>query len=125
MKAAIAGAILAALSLPMWTAAQESRTYWGINPDEFARIGSVHTHVQITAWVRATRMEPDGDRHIQLVPAPGAAAPFFIAECIPKLPCGIPVPGSQITVQGISRYDLEHKWWEVHPVETLVENRRN
>jgi len=107
------------LAAPLW--AQETRrTYAIVELAAFARAGSVHTHVQVTGWVAATHMERDGDRHIKLVPSPGARTPFLIAECIPQLPCAAPAVGRRLTVQGISRYDREHGWWEVHPVEAIL-----
>ena len=98
-----------------------NRTYWIEDPAKFSKSGSVHTHVQITGWVVYTRYEEDGDLHIKVTPTKGAFTPFFIAECIPKLPCNKPNINSQVMIQGISRYDKEHNWWEIHPVEFIQE----
>jgi hypothetical protein len=75
-----------------------------------------HTHVQVTGRVRLVRHEDDGDLHLKLTGATG----FIVAECIPALPCQEPSLNAQVTVFGISRYDGEHHWWEVHPVERLT-----
>lgn len=75
-----------------------------------------YTHVKITGEVKSVRPEKDGDTHIQI----SDGANFIIAECIPKLPCSaIPNVGETVTVRGISRYDRENRWYEVHPVEEI------
>jgi hypothetical protein len=38
------------------------------------------------------------------------------------LPCSIPKVGRSVTVEGISRFDAKHKFWEVHPVENAAIN---
>lgn len=96
---------------------QVSRFYWPATVPQLASGLFKHTHVAVTGIVAYTRIEDDGDLHIRLVADTGAV--FIIAECVPKLPCRRPRNGERITVQGISRYDPEHGWREVHPVETL------
>ncbi len=105
--------LLLLLLLPVVAGAQ--RTYWPLSLDSLA-IGHVHghTHVAVTGKVAYVRAETDGDVHIKLVSPSGR---FIIAECIPKLPCVLPIAGWTITVYGITRHDPEHGWWEVHPVE--------
>ncbi len=96
-----------------------TRTYWMIDATEFATVGSPHTHVSVSGWVTYVRCEDDGDVHLRIVPAQGTTAPSFIAECIPSMPCTRPAIGAHIKVNGISRRDPEHQWWEIHPVETI------
>lgn len=96
-----------------------TRTYWPVDATKFATSGSYHTHVQITGYVTYLRREDDGDLHIRVVPTAGSTDPYFIAECIPLLPCVTPAIGQQVTIQGITRRDPEHGWWEIHPVEHL------
>jgi len=80
-----------------------------------------HTHVEVRGIVAYTVAETDGDTHIKLLSIyPDTLNRFIIAECIPKLPCRHPKSGDTITVRGISRYDPEHRWYEVHPVEELL-----
>ena len=75
-----------------------------------------YTHVEITGNVKSVKSERDGDTHIQ----DSDGADFIIAECIPKLPCSvIPDVGQAVTIRGISRYDRENRWYEVHPVEEI------
>ena len=75
-----------------------------------------YTHVEITGEVKRCIPEKDGDTHIQIFDG----TDFIIAECIPKLPCSvIPKAGQTVTVRGISRYDRENRWYEVHPVEEI------
>lgn len=94
-----------------------TRTYWPTAVSTLAAGRSVHTHVAVTGRVRFTRLEDDGDLHIRL-DSPADTSKFIIAECIPALPCTRPARGSTITVKGISRFDPEHGWYEVHPVES-------
>ena len=75
-----------------------------------------YTHVEITGNVKSVKSERDGDTHIQV----SDGADFIIAECIPKLPCSvIPDVGQGVIIRGISRYDRENRWYEVHPVEEI------
>jgi hypothetical protein len=96
---------------------QLSRTYWLATVPQLASGTFRHTHVAVTGIVAYTRIEDDGDLHIRLVADSGAV--FVIAECIPRLPCRRPRIGERITVKGIQRFDPEHAWREVHPVEEL------
>ncbi len=74
------------------------------------------THVEVTGVVKSRSKRPDGDAHIQIANGDD----FIVAECIPKLPCAvIPEVGQTVTVRGISRYDREKRWYEVHPVEEI------
>ena len=93
----------------------QGRYYWPVNIDDMAAGRNQHTHVQIVGIVTLVRHELDGDTHIKVVGKIG----FVIAECIPALPCAKPVVGQRVTVQGIARFDGEHKWYEVHPVESI------
>jgi hypothetical protein len=68
-------------------------------------------------------MEVDGDRHIRIKDG----GTFVIGEIIP----GLPVAGSKtirkgdrLTFCGIRRFDEQHNWWEIHPVER-IERRSN
>lgn len=75
------------------------------------------THVEVTGVVKSLSRRPDGDAHIQIA----NGNDFIVAECIPKLPCSvIPEVGQTVTVRGISRYDREKRWYEVHPVEEIA-----
>lgn len=102
------------------------RTYWVMSVDTLATGHLKHTHVQVTDSVAYAVGEGDGDVHIKLQSRSGK---FIIAECIPKLPCLKPKAGTRITVYGITRWDPEHQWAEVHPVEdwklTPLTRRRN
>ena len=99
------------------------RPYHPVTVDALASGTVIHTHVRVTGRVRLIRLEQDGDMHYKLT---GARA-FIVAECIPELPCMAPGTtvklGDRVTVEGISRRDAEHKWWEVHPVEHLEVER--
>lgn len=106
-------ALLLALASPL--AAQ--RTYWTVPLDTLALGHLKHTHVETRGQVAYVRAEPDGDVHIKLV-SPWNPKRFIIVECIPKLPCAKPRIGADIIVRGITRWDPEHQWAELHPVES-------
>lgn len=95
---------------------QLQRYYWPTPIDTLWVGHQKHTHIAVTGRVAYTRTEDDGDLHIRLNSLTDSTK-FIIAECIPALPCLRPIKGSKITVQGISRYDPEHSWREIHPCE--------
>jgi hypothetical protein len=75
-----------------------------------------YTHVEIAGMVKSVQPQKDGDTHIQV----SDGADFVIGECIPELPCSaIPDVGQTVTIRGVSRYDRENHWYEVHPVEEI------
>jgi hypothetical protein len=76
---------------------------------------TLFTHVEVTGKVTLVKKEADGDVHIRL----SDGQTFIVAECVPELPCKPPRKGATITVRGVSRFDKEHGWWEVHPVEQI------
>ena|SRR5204863_3646859 len=90
-----------------------TRPYHPVTIAQLSQGSVVFTHVAVTGTVTLVKSETDGDLHIRLT----EGTQFIVAECIPKLPCSRPSLGRRITVKGISRYDKEHVWWEVHPVE--------
>jgi hypothetical protein len=97
------------------------------------------TRVELAGIVLYKAHEGDGDIHLQvcvdkspeamaeLKPGQRTRTRCFVAEVMPDLA----VPGSaevkvgdRVTVDGISRYDGEHKCRELHPVERLrIEGR--
>lgn len=95
-----------------------TRYYWPTPLPLLARGLAKHTHVQVRGRVMRSYLEADGDRHIWL--RDSVQADSLVAECIPKLPCVAPSLGQMVTVRGISRFDPEHRWWEVHPVEEIA-----
>jgi len=94
-----------------------TRYYWPVSVTTMAHGNNKHTHVQVLGAVDYMRLEDDGDLHIRLRSLTMGDTSFIVAECIPKLPCRRPRIGEIVTVRGISRFDPEHGWYEVHPVE--------
>lgn len=94
---------------------EESRHYFPVTPSAMSH--NFHTHVEVRGKVTVSKREIDEDWHIRIEDSKG----FIVAECIPELPCAHPKIGTCVQVRGISRFDGEHKWWEVHPVENLKE----
>ena len=54
----------------------------------------------------------DGDDHINIMSQDGS----LVAEIIPEYPLPVPLVGDKIRIWGITRYDIAHRWWELHPV---------
>jgi hypothetical protein len=104
-------------SLVFAKACHAQRTYWTVPLDTLAVGHLKHTHVEVRGQVAYVRSESDGDVHIKLV-SPSNPARFIIVECIPRLPCARPTVGADIIVRGITRWDPEHGWAELHPVES-------
>jgi len=92
------------------------RFYWPVTITDLAHGRVKHTHVLVIGRVGYVNAhEADGDLHIRLQSLHDTT--FVVAECIPKLPCRVPKVGEVVTIKGISRFDPEHGWWEIHPVE--------
>jgi hypothetical protein len=78
--------------------------------------GRVHaTRAEVTGRVTLVKKEGDRDLHIRV----SDGKHFIVAECMPQMPCTRPKVGDTVTVRGITRFDGEHKWWEIHPVTGL------
>lgn len=108
--------MVSSLLTPAYSQTIVSRRYWITPLDSVALGRSKHTHIEVTGDVQYVAWQDDGDLHIRLG-SPSLSGLTIVVECIPKLPCSRPKIGSRITVQGISRADPEHHWWEIHPVE--------
>ncbi|HUZ17289.1 MAG TPA: hypothetical protein VMV68_02805 [Spirochaetia bacterium] len=57
--------------------------------------------------------EQDGDWHINVRGRHGRTQ---VLEIVPEYPLSLPTIGELIEVWGIVRYDVAHRWWELHPV---------
>ncbi len=57
--------------------------------------------------------EGDGDWHVNVTDAKGHTQ---VLEFVPEVPLKLPDVGQRIKVWGIVRYDIGHRWWEIHPV---------
>lgn len=103
----------------------EGRRYWYVSIDSLAAGTVKHTHVAVEGRIIFKRWEDDGDLHLRI------AGPhsFIVAECIPTScgnckaleAAGMFTVGKKVRLLGIQRYDGEHKWAEIHPVETVIE----
>lgn len=63
--------------------------------------------------VRAVQKVTDGDWHVNVEDSDGSV---MVSELVPEYPLALPSVGDRIMVWGITRYDLNHRWWEIHPV---------
>lgn len=75
------------------------------------------THVETCGPVVYRRKMKDGDWHLTL--DDGTAK--IVVEIIPAIPLVVPKKGATVRVQGISRWDKDHGWAEVHPAEAVWE----
>lgn len=74
----------------------------------------VDTHVCIEGQVIYRRKEDDGDIHFKIVDANGNV---LTCEIDPQHPLGEPAYLQHVRVYGITRFDMDHGWWEIHPVD--------
>jgi len=93
------------------------------HPETIASLkASRHTHVRVCGWVRLSKREADGDRHLRLSSEQAATPyPFIVAEIVPFHPLAVPRLGEHVCVSGIRRIDNEvnHGWPEIHPAERI------
>lgn len=93
-------------------------------------ITSLPTRVELSGYIVYRAKEADGDVHLwvcdqdkqfpdEMKPGKKVRSHCFVAEIMPDLPPeGLsPVVGLEMTIDGITRWDGEHKWLELHPVE--------
>lgn len=74
------------------------------------------THITVCGTVTLVKEEGDGDAHIRL--SEGRA--FIVAEFVPYHRLPLPRVGQRICIDGISRKDRTHGWWELNPAENWV-----
>jgi hypothetical protein len=66
--------------------------------------------------------EADGDHHIWLefLDSQGNAMKDRLAcEITPQQKITPPKSGDKVRIYGILRYDHQHSWWEIHPVDFI------
>lgn len=100
----------------------EIPTYHLTDLQEFAA-GKTRIHVRLQGFIRHKSEELDGDLHIRLCDSNDVVAMDLkhcvVARVIPEAPIPIPSLGTFVEVDGISRRDRSHDWWEVHPVRAI------
>jgi hypothetical protein len=72
----------------------------------------------VTGRVLRVRACPSGGWRIRLTETGGALA---AAEIRPSNPLPLPRVGTRIAICGTLRYDEEHRWYAVDPVEIWVQ----
>lgn len=97
--------------------AREGRIYHKVPLAQLA--DTRFTHVRVCGLVTLVKVEADHDIHVRL----SDAARFVVAEIIPDMPLPAPRKGQRICVDGISRYDKAHGWYEIHPVSAWTVQR--
>ncbi len=93
----------------------QGRYYWPVTIHAIVSGSNKHTHVAVRAVVIRQYREADGDKHSWILDS--ATRDSMVVECIPKIPCPTLMTGATGVIYGITRFDAEHKWWEIHPVE--------
>lgn len=73
-------------------------------------------HWYMTGTVIEVIHEADSDHHIWLRPE-GTTKDRFALEISPQQPLTPPKVGDHIRAYGILRYDHQHGWWELHPLD--------
>lgn len=94
----------------------EDLLYHNASLSDFIVNGSKKTKISVEGIVVNVVQEPDGDHHAILRPD---AIPFgltLVTEVIPEIPLPLPQKGDRIKMWGITRFDILHNWWELHPV---------
>ncbi len=89
--------------------------YYDTGPVDFIVNGSQKTKVAVEGIVDKIAQQPDGDYHIIIRP-PFLPAPVLVTEAIPEIKLTLPKEGDHIKIWGITRFDILHNWWEIHPV---------
>lgn len=74
----------------------------------------VDTHVCIEGQVIYRRAEDDGDIHFKIADAAGNV---LTCEIDPQHPLPEPAYQQHVRVYGVTRFDMDHGWWEIHPVD--------
>lgn len=72
------------------------------------------THVAIEGQVIYRRKEDDADIHFKIMDAAGRV---LTCEIDPQSPLPEPNYLQNVRVYGVVRFDLDHGWWEIHPVD--------
>lgn len=54
----------------------------------------------------------DGDIHVNIKSPDGV----IVTEIIPEYPLPALTVGKKVKIWGVTRYDISHRWWELHPV---------
>lgn len=89
---------------------------WVVHPVDAGTPIFKEPHMAITGTVKEVLSESDGDHHFWLIPD-GTSKDQLACEITPQNPLTPPPVGAHILVCGIYRYDLQHGWSEVHPVD--------
>jgi hypothetical protein len=76
------------------------------------------THVSVAGRVVRVRARRDGGWRVRLADTGGALA---AAEIRPSNPLPLPPVGAHIILRGRIRYDEEHGWYVVDPLEEWLE----
>src|SRR5258708_576554 len=66
----------------------------------------------VIGTVQGVQKSSDGDWHINVTDGRN----MLVAEIIPEYPVPVPKVGEKIRIWGVTRFDIAHRWWELHPV---------
>lgn len=108
-------AVMALLLLAVALQGSAPRKYHDVSLEDLAD-GTRWTHACVTGPVVYRRKQTDGDWHITL----DNGRSKVVLEIVPSIPLTPPKKGDTVRACGVTRQDTHHKWWEIHPVETIV-----
>lgn len=114
--------------LPGVAAGVKAANYWELKPEMLNNAQVVihpldrsvyvptEPHWYIEGTVIELITEDDGDHHMWLKPD-GSTKDRVACEFTPQQPLARPAVGAHIRVYGILRYDHQHQFWELHPID--------
>ena len=83
---------------------------------DFIVNGSTKTKVAVEGIVDKVAQEPDGDYHVIVRPQYVPIGLSLVTEFVPEIKLALPKEGDHIKIWGITRFDIPHNWWKLHPV---------
>jgi hypothetical protein len=89
---------------------------WTVTPTNASIPLFTEPHACVIGTVEKVIQETDSDTHIWLT-LDGTSKGQLACEIAPQNPLTAPQVGDHIAVYGIFRYDLQHGWPEIHPVD--------
>ncbi|PJE75888.1 hypothetical protein COV04_03010 [Candidatus Uhrbacteria bacterium CG10_big_fil_rev_8_21_14_0_10_48_11] len=92
---------------------EEDLLYHDTNLTSYIINGSAKTKVSVVGKVTEVVKDPDGDYHVIISDSFGLP---LVTEGIPEIPMELPKLGDTVRLWGLTRFDIPHNWWEIHPI---------
>lgn len=94
-----------------------SNMNWTVTPTDQTVPVFKMPHAVVEGTVQKVITETDGDHHIWL--ELDGSKYQLACEIAPQNPVKVPTAGAHVRIYGILRYDLQHGWPELHPVDAI------